>query len=178
MMNRPRQFRPFNEARAFVHSLALPNEDAWKAYCKSGERPRDVPSAPHITYKGQFHGYGDWLGTGNARGTKPIKDLPMDKIKALYQEDGMGLRALATKYGVGKDTIKRRLTSMGVDTTRSEVDTRQQVEARRRSSREWKTRQDEEWQKKEKARKSRAQKKKRKAFFYDNLSTGILRDID
>jgi hypothetical protein len=59
-----RTWRPFAEARAFVHKLRLKNKADWQAYGKSGKRPRDIPSNPDKTYHTEFRGYGDWLGTG------------------------------------------------------------------------------------------------------------------
>jgi hypothetical protein len=46
-----RKFRPFAEAREFVHSLKLPNEDRWRKYCKSGKKPADIPYKPSRTYE-------------------------------------------------------------------------------------------------------------------------------
>ena len=58
------QLRPFTEARAFVHSLGLKNENEWREYRKSSAKPRDIPSHPDTAYKVQWKGMGDWLGTG------------------------------------------------------------------------------------------------------------------
>jgi hypothetical protein len=174
-----RQYRSFEEARAFVHSLALPNSDAWAAYSKSGKRPKDIPAVPRIAYKDEFKGMGDWLGTGNvAQAGQPLKELPMEEIRRLYEEEGVGLRTLAMRYDVGKDTIKRRLADSGVDTSKPDVDPVEQAERKRQRSREWKARQGEDWKKKERKRASRLPKKGRKVFIYDNLSMGTLRDID
>lgn len=63
-----RVFRPFEEARAYIHSLKLKNEQEWRSYSKgelSGKkRPDNIPSNPDIAYaeKG-WKGYGNWLGT-------------------------------------------------------------------------------------------------------------------
>ncbi len=57
-------WRSFEEARAYVHSLELKGLLEWKAYCRSGQRPGDIPSNPNTVYQGQFLGYGDWVGTG------------------------------------------------------------------------------------------------------------------
>src|SRR5215217_2163014 len=62
---RDRQYRPFEEAREFVRNLGLKNRDDWAAYCKSGEKPDDIPSGPARVYKSEFKGYGDWLGVVN-----------------------------------------------------------------------------------------------------------------
>src|SRR5437867_205323 len=39
-------WRRFEEARAFVHSLGLESEFEWRAYCKSGKKPEDIPASP------------------------------------------------------------------------------------------------------------------------------------
>jgi len=69
-------FRPFEEARAFVHSLKLKGVDEWRSFCKGqmpekGMFPADIPKAPQYTYKTQgWKGYGDWLA-----GTIAHKDI-------------------------------------------------------------------------------------------------------
>jgi hypothetical protein len=45
------EFRLFEEARKFVHSLGLKGRDEWSMYCKSGKKPVDIPTHPHIIYK-------------------------------------------------------------------------------------------------------------------------------
>ena len=59
-----RQFRSFEEARKFVQKLNLKSNTEWKKYYKSGNKPDDIPSAPERTYKKEWKGLGDWLGTG------------------------------------------------------------------------------------------------------------------
>lgn len=61
---RGREYRAFEEARIFVHKLGLKTGDEWAAYCKSGKKPPDISSNPNATYKNQWKGMGDWLGTG------------------------------------------------------------------------------------------------------------------
>ena len=65
--------RPFEEARAFVHSLRLSDNREWRRYCagelpEKGTRPDDIPAAPERIYKsdGWSH-WGDWLGTRRPR---------------------------------------------------------------------------------------------------------------
>lgn len=58
-----REFLPFKEARSFVRSLKLQKSDQWKAYCKS-DKPSNIPSHPHVIYKDEWQGWGDWFGTG------------------------------------------------------------------------------------------------------------------
>jgi hypothetical protein len=63
-----RQYRLFNEARAFVRSLGLKNQSEWFKYCKGllsskGTLPKDIPSNPNRVYKDHgWIGIGDWLG--------------------------------------------------------------------------------------------------------------------
>ena len=60
-----RQFRNFEEARAFVHKQGLKSGTEWKVYAASKKRPRDIPSNPARIYKDEgWKGMGDWLGTG------------------------------------------------------------------------------------------------------------------
>ena len=59
-----RQFRPFEEAQEFVRGLGLKSRAEWKAYCKSGDKPDDIPANPQGVYGSKFNGVGDWLGTG------------------------------------------------------------------------------------------------------------------
>jgi len=60
-----KKFRSFEDTKIFVHSLKLKNEKEWMNYKKSGKKPEDIPSTPHIVYKNQgWIGLGDWLGTG------------------------------------------------------------------------------------------------------------------
>jgi hypothetical protein len=74
-----RQYRLFNEARHFVRSLGLKNENEWRNYRKGnmpekGNRPLDIPTNPNITYAGKgWNGMGDWLGTGRTRVSKSPK---------------------------------------------------------------------------------------------------------
>jgi superfamily II DNA or RNA helicase len=63
--NRNRQYKSFKEARAFVHDLGLKNQDEWRDYISSGEKPPDITAKPERVYKNDgYKDLGDWLGTG------------------------------------------------------------------------------------------------------------------
>jgi superfamily II DNA or RNA helicase len=63
-------WRPFEEARAFVQSLKLKNHKGWVAYVKSGEKPADVPAKPHEVYANTgWLNWADWLGNGKRTDT-------------------------------------------------------------------------------------------------------------
>ena len=60
-----RQYRPFEDARSFVHSLKLTSNVEWRTYCKSPTKPAVIPSNPNLVYAHDgWAGWGDWLGTG------------------------------------------------------------------------------------------------------------------
>ena len=75
-----KSWRPFDEAREFARSLNLRNRDGWYEYCKSGERPDDIPSNPGIIYKNDgWKGVIDWLGnedrvSSNKKEWKPFEE--------------------------------------------------------------------------------------------------------
>jgi len=58
-------WRPFEEARSWARSLGLESYAGWRAFCKSGKLPVDIPTNPYQTYAQRgWKGWGDWLGTG------------------------------------------------------------------------------------------------------------------
>ena len=66
---RLRTFRPFRKARAFARTLRLNSRAEWSAYCQSGKKPDDIPSAPHHTYaESGWSGMSDSLGYASPPG--------------------------------------------------------------------------------------------------------------
>ena len=63
-------WRPFEEAREFVHGVGLNSKNEWVLYCKGqlpekGTLPVDIPGSPRVIYNDSgWCGFGDWLGTG------------------------------------------------------------------------------------------------------------------
>ena len=75
-------FRPFKEARAFVHGLRLLKQKDWVSYCMSGNRPSDIPRNPDDLYKEKgWINWNDWLGTG-PMGTRLISKNCLPYIEA------------------------------------------------------------------------------------------------
>lgn len=52
----------FANAKEFIHTLSLKTIAEWYAYCKSGDKPDDIPSCPYKVYK-EWSGWADWFGT-------------------------------------------------------------------------------------------------------------------
>jgi len=75
-----REYLPFNQARLFAQNLKLESQTSWKKFCNSGKRPNDIPSHPDGTYKKEWKGWGDWLGTGTIA-TFEREYLPFNEAK-------------------------------------------------------------------------------------------------
>ena len=75
------KLRPYKKARKFVRAQKLESVDAWREYCKLGQKPDDIPSNPN-RYK-EFMGYGDWLGNGK---TSSLNRWPYEKSSAYVQK--------------------------------------------------------------------------------------------
>ena len=67
-----KEFRDFESARKFVQKLGLKSGKYWREYCKSGNKPDDIPSAPGSFYKKEWEGIGDWIGTGKIASQKKV----------------------------------------------------------------------------------------------------------
>ena len=64
-----RKYRPFEKAREYARSLGLKSQVEWGPWCRSGERPPDIPTNPWKIYADDgWLGFWDFLGTGNRRG--------------------------------------------------------------------------------------------------------------
>jgi len=85
-----RKFRPFKQARALVRQLGLKGEREWRAYCKSGKKPADIPVNPGNTYaqKG-WAGTDDWLGTGRRRRLRGVKFRSFTVARAFVRRLGL-----------------------------------------------------------------------------------------
>ena len=58
-----RKYRTYKQARKFVHSLKLSSAKDWEIYCRSGDKPSDIPACPHRIYRSKgWTGSADWLG--------------------------------------------------------------------------------------------------------------------
>jgi hypothetical protein len=89
ILPKDREYRPFKEARAFVISLNLKGSTDWTEYAKSGNKPDDIPANPYQTYKKDFKGVGDWLGTGNV--------AAQDKVYRSFESAREFIRSLGLK---------------------------------------------------------------------------------
>lgn len=59
-----REFVSYEEAKKFFKGIGIKSENEWRAYCKSGKKPNNIPSDPSKIYK--IKGWTNWpdfLGT-------------------------------------------------------------------------------------------------------------------
>ena len=64
--------RTYKDAKKFLHKQNLSGQKAYSDWSKSGKRPKDIPSNPSRSYKDEWKGWGDWLGTGNVAGVNRV----------------------------------------------------------------------------------------------------------
>lgn len=106
-----RQYRPFKEARTFVHGLGLKSQNEWKKYCRDEmpgmtKRPEDIPSNPHRTYKDKgWISYGDWLGTGIIA-PRLREYLPFVEASTFVHK--LGLKSQNEWYSYCRGELKRK----------------------------------------------------------------------
>jgi hypothetical protein len=79
--NQNREYLSYEEAQLFVKKLALKSQKQWQEYCKSGNKPNNIPSDPRRVY--EKNGWVDlhiWLGNVE-KSTKSVKLLDFFEAK-------------------------------------------------------------------------------------------------
>ena len=91
------RFLSFSEALVFARSLQLNSSTEWRAWCKAGMRPPDVPSNPYVAYKdGGWQGWGHWLGGTRSQSNKvggATEFLPFGEALAVARSLGLAGKA-------------------------------------------------------------------------------------
>lgn len=79
--NGEREYLPFEEAKAFAMSLGLKSHRDWRAFCKSGDKPENIPTAPDEVYK-------EWSNTKTWLGSQHSKEdfLPFARARAIARK--------------------------------------------------------------------------------------------
>ena len=114
-------FLPFKKARAIVRKLKLRSQKEWKEWSKS-ERPANVPSRPHVVYRGAgWVSYPDWMGyaartNGNAKqatlpAAAPMQRAASKKRKRVATEPPAMPQAAAEDDGLLRPPRRRSLCS-------------------------------------------------------------------
>ena len=90
---RKQTWRNFKEARELVRALKLSSMNEYRKYCKSGNRPEDIPTNPGSAYKTEWISFTDWLGNGN------ISSQEKSKQYVSYNEAKSFAQSLKLKSG-------------------------------------------------------------------------------
>ena len=68
---------PFAVAREFVWTLKLKSRREWRAWCKAGNRPNNIPAAPRDTYRNKgWISTSDWLGYNSKKKRRGMPRRP------------------------------------------------------------------------------------------------------
>ncbi len=57
------EFISYKEGKLFSNSLSLKSVEEWETYCKSGDKPNNIPTRPYVFYKNKgWVSWEDWIG--------------------------------------------------------------------------------------------------------------------
>jgi len=77
-----RNYLPFEEARDFVRSFNFNTLSEFKSYCKSGDKPDNIPTNPNRYYSDDgWINFGDWIGNGKQIKSKKEDCLPFEEAR-------------------------------------------------------------------------------------------------
>ncbi len=86
--NKDKEFRPFEETRAFARDLHLDNQKEWAEWAKTDARPSDIPAAPNVVYEKEgWKSWGDFLGTEN-KGPNDYNFRPFEEARTFARSLG------------------------------------------------------------------------------------------
>ena len=109
--NQDRKFMSFSEAKKLVQKLGIKTQTQYDKFSISGKRPNDLPSLPERTYKKEWKGWGDYLGTGRVANQNRVFLPPIEaKSEARKVAKKLGIKtqedwADAYKDGKIPDTL-------------------------------------------------------------------------
>ena len=94
-----KEWMSFKAAKKFTNKLKLRNTSEWKEYCKSGDKPIDIPSTPNQVYKRDgWIDWPDWLGNGNLSNKGRIW-LTFEKCQKFAQKNNITSQIEWAKFG-------------------------------------------------------------------------------
>jgi hypothetical protein len=88
------QFRPYAEARRFVHGLKLRTSREWRLYSRGKlpgrpPRPEGIPSVPEDSYRAEWTGWADFLGRDSLP-PRPPRHRPFHEVRDYVRGLGLG----------------------------------------------------------------------------------------
>ena len=58
-------FVTFEESKKFIRETGAKSFREWTSWCRKGLKPKNIPFNPYTTYKSEWSGWKDFLGTNN-----------------------------------------------------------------------------------------------------------------
>ena len=107
-----KQWRPFEEARKFTHSLNLKSIEEYRAFSRvaqlNSKKPDDIPSSPNVVYKGKgWTNWPDYLGHGivapQNRRYATYKAKVFERRKGLIEADAATFQVFKGFGNIAKD---------------------------------------------------------------------------
>jgi hypothetical protein len=98
-----RNWRPYEEAIKFIHSLQIVSYAKWMEQCKDGKLPNDIPTRPDLVYA-KWRTWNHWLGN------RPIEAIEaqraIDKRSQVYY--------IIHEHGLPENILTFGMDTMGV----------------------------------------------------------------
>jgi hypothetical protein len=105
-----RKYLPYQEAKKFVSKLGIKTINEWSEYCKSGNKPDNIPINLNITYKNKgWVSWGEFLGT-KIIATYNIKYLPYQEAKEFVSKFQFKTVKEWKQYCVSSSTLSTSIT--------------------------------------------------------------------
>lgn len=81
------EFLLFEDAKKIILELKLKSNSEWRAYCKSGQKPQNIPVNPDRTYKEKgWMNWTDWLGSNTKPNTNPLLKFDRSEIQKILSK--------------------------------------------------------------------------------------------
>lgn len=81
------KYLSFENAKKIALGLKLKSNSEWRLYCKSGQRPKNIPCNPDRIYKQKgWINWTDWLGSNTKPNTNPLLKFDRKEIKRILSE--------------------------------------------------------------------------------------------
>lgn len=108
------KFRSFEECKSYAKSLNLNNMTEWFKYCKSGNKPNDIPTRPDIVYrkKQEWLSWKDFLGYDV---TDKVQKLIKAQRRIFYIIKFMDRPQNVYKFGITNTDIEKIKSSAILD---------------------------------------------------------------
>ena len=110
------KYLSFLQAKEHVHKLGLPNQTAWREYCRSGKKRKDIPSTPDYVYKGKdWTTWPDFLGTQ----TQNMSHMPKQRsmlVSSIFKVDlnGSNIASLVRNLIIYQRTQKKHTMARAI----------------------------------------------------------------